>query len=65
MATPEQHYAEALNMAGMVAQALAAAGDKAPSSEVLALAQLHVAMGQLQIEISRPGRGLILPNGTR
>lgn len=48
MATPEQHYAEALNMAGMVA-----------------LARLHVAMGQLQIEIARPGRDLILPNGTR
>lgn len=64
MAKPEEHYAVALQMASMANQALAEAGDKAPTSEVLALAQLHATLGLLQVEIERPGRGLILPNGS-
>jgi hypothetical protein len=64
MATAEEHYTEALNMAGMVAQALAAA-PQAPTPEVLALANLHIALGHLRLEIERPGRSLILPTNHR
>jgi hypothetical protein len=48
MATAEEHYTEALNMAGMVA-----------------LANLHIALGHLKLEIERPGRSLILPTNHR
>jgi hypothetical protein len=61
MATPEEHYTEALHMASMAAQAMAAV-DVCPTPEVLALAQLHVALGQLKLELDRPGRNIILPN---
>lgn len=65
MAKPEEHYAVALQMANMANQVLTNAGEEAPTHEVLALARLHVALGMLAVEIERPGRGLVLPNGHR
>lgn len=62
MATPEEHYAVALGMANQVGQVLATT-EGVPANEILALAALHIDLGRLQLEIQRPGRGLILPNG--
>jgi hypothetical protein len=61
MATPEEHYQVAAGYANQAAQAMGAS-EAVPTSEVLALAQLQVALGQLAIAIERPGRSLILPN---
>lgn len=62
MATPEEHYAVALGMANQVAQAMAS-NEGTPAHEIVALAGLHVDLARLQLEIQRPGRSLILPNG--
>lgn len=60
MATPEEHYQVAVGYANQATQAMSAS-EAVPTGEVLALAQLHVALARLQLEIQRPGRGLILP----
>jgi len=68
MATPEEHYHAAYIYSEQVAQGFVQAqeeGGKIMAGEILMLAQLHVAMGQLKLELDRPGRGLVLPPNHR
>ncbi len=68
MATAEQHFATGEAYAQQVAQGFVEAqqaGQKINAGEVLMLGQLHVALGQLRVELDRPGRGLVLPTNHR